>query len=207
MAKHVAFAAAVRAEARLAARKQAQAEALAELRAAPRAVDHDAATEALLSGVGKYVFENQRATCHPTRLNFKDGLCYACAADAAKRLDAQQRPAAEVQAEVAKLGEAALAQQVKGYLQHNLEEYARLHVEAARVAAFKGDARPAEWALQSVKVGDGPLVAPPAKEGGGGGVKVLIGVQLGGLPPGTVAPREISVTAPPVLDTTGETDE
>jgi hypothetical protein len=193
-----------RAAAKAAAKKAAVDQAIAAL---PAVSDHATATEALLSGVGKYVFENQRASCHPDRLNFKDGKCYACTAEATRRLDSQQRPAAEVQVEVAKLGEAALAQQVKGYLQHNLEEYARLHVEAARVAAFKGDARPAEWALQSVKVGEGPVVAPPAKEGGPSGVKVLIGVQLGGLPPGTVADRAITVASEPVVDTNRVTDE
>jgi hypothetical protein len=190
--------------ARRAAKEAAHAEAVAALAPAP---DRDTATEALLQGVGKFVFENQRASCHPDRLAFKDGRCYACCAEAARRLDQQQTPPAEAHAAVVRLGEEALGRQVKGYLQHNLEEYARLHIEATRVAAFKGDARPAEWALQSVKVGEGPVVAAPAKEGGGGGVKVLIGVQLGGLPPGTEALKAITVTPEPVAGTNRVADE
>jgi hypothetical protein len=68
-----------------------------------------------------------------------------------------------------------------------LPTYAKLHLEATKVAAAKGDARPAEWALGQVAL-DGERVVEGTKggESTGGGVKVVIGVKFGGLPPSTV---------------------
>jgi hypothetical protein len=145
-----------------------------------------------------------RAFVHAYKAEAKVAAREAARDEAATVRVPESPAAAAATAAVATTGEATLGQQIKGFLQHNLEEYARLHVEAARVAALKGDARPAEWALQTIKVGDGPVVTPVAKEGGGGGggVKVLIGVQLGGLPPGTIPSTAISVSAPPADDTT-----
>ncbi len=54
--------------------------------------------------------------------------------------------------------------------------YARLHFQAARVAALKGDAEPAERGLLL-----GRAIDPIQKESGGSGVVVNVGVVLPGL--------------------------
>jgi len=80
-----------------------------------------------------------------------------------------------------------IRRRTRALLAENLPEYARLHLKATQKAAEKGDARPSEWALQSVKPGSEPaVVEPAAKEITTGGIKILIGVNLGGL--GTVGP-------------------
>jgi hypothetical protein len=59
--------------------------------------------------------------------------------------------------------------------------YADLHLDAARVAALKGDARPSEWAMDRLGV-----VEPRREDAGSGKVQVSIGVVLPGLPGGPV---------------------
>lgn len=132
------------------------------------------------------------ADCHPTRETHAEGLCAVCFFDSQRTLREQARPktALEVRQKhtlielhqevqrVVELGKAA-----KAILRENLPRYAELHLTAAEVAAANGDARPAEWALQSVKGEKGErVVEPPKSDGGGGGVKILIGVNMGGLP-------------------------
>jgi len=131
-----------------------------------------------------------RAICCPRRARVTpEGLCRWCQEkrlNRAKRDELTPEQALEL---VSKDGGEALATKVRAKLQTNLEEYVTLHIEAARVAAVRGDSKPAEWALQTIKAGASPVVTPPAKagEGGGGGIKVFLGVQIGGLPPGVQA--------------------
>ena len=141
------------------------------------------------------------AACHPLRIAVQNGLCRECWMDHLAQTERARSPV-EAKAAIAELGEEVFATQVRAYLQHNLEEYARLHIEATRIASLKGDSRPSEWALQTIKLGGAPVIQPMAKDGGGAtGVKVLIGVQLGGLPPGTGPTTEIAVT-PTVVEAT-----
>jgi hypothetical protein len=78
-----------------------------------------------------------------------------------------------------------VARQIKTareFLTGKADQYARLHLEAAGIAASKGDARPSEWALDRLGV-----VEPPRVQGSAGGVQVQIGVLLPGLPGSTVS--------------------
>jgi hypothetical protein len=75
-----------------------------------------------------------------------------------------------------------IRRRARAILAENLPEYARLHLAAAREAASKGNAIPAQWALESVKPGgEAPVVEPAAKDLGGSGVKIILGIQIGGL--------------------------
>ena len=76
----------------------------------------------------------------------------------------------------------SLGKQAKAILRENIPEYAELHLSAAKVAAEKGDSRPMEWALQHVKGKDAPIVEPPAKEPVSSGVRVFVGINMGGVP-------------------------
>ena len=71
-------------------------------------------------------------------------------------------------------------------LEQNLADYANLHFEGAKIAAEKGDTRPAEWALTHAKSQGKTVVDPPAKLTPDSGVKVFVGVGLGALPPQSV---------------------
>jgi len=119
----------------------------------------------------------QRALCHRNRIAVADGLCQTCYVTNRPPLPVPVTP------RLAK----ELLEEVRLSLREALPEYARLHLDAARISALRGDARPAEWALQTIKAGDEPVVAPVAKDSVGGGVKVMIGVNLGGLPEGAKA--------------------
>ena len=71
----------------------------------------------------------------------------------------------------------------KAILRENLPRYAELHLTAAEIAASNGDSKPMEWALTAIKGEKGErVVEPPKADGGGGGIKVMIGVQIGGVP-------------------------
>jgi hypothetical protein len=87
----------------------------------------------------------------------------------------------------------ALAKGAKAILRERLPDYARLHYEAATEAARRGDGRPAEFMLSNLKAMDDapPIVEPAAKRPEGGNIRVLIGVQLGGLPPGATAGTQV----------------
>jgi hypothetical protein len=123
--------------------------------------------------------------CHPDRLMFeKTGLCRECflGGEAGKNLSFD-----EAMRLAKKYGDPVVRQQIKeqalAQLIQHLPEYARLHVEAARIAAGKGNSAPVEWALTTIKEAGGTAVLePPAKvtHVAEGGVKILIGVNLGG---------------------------
>jgi len=79
-------------------------------------------------------------------------------------------------------------------------EYAQMHLEGARTAASKGDTRPAEWALTHVKTEGKTAVDPPAKDAAAGsGVRVFLGINIGGLPQEAVT-AEIIPMEPPLLN-------
>jgi hypothetical protein len=133
------------------------------------------------------------ATCHPGREEFVDGLCGVCYYDM-KRLAENERPPANAlelyqKHKLTKLHEdvkriEALLLSAKAIVRENMPRYAELHMIATEVAASKGDARPAEWALSSVKgeKGERAVEPPKAEASAGAGVKVIIGVQMGCLP-------------------------
>lgn len=82
-------------------------------------------------------------------------------------------------------------QAVKAKLAMSLPIYAKLHLKATQVAASKGDARPAEWALGQIEV-DSHRAVDVSKGGGvaDGGIKVFVGVKVGNLPPSVVVETE-----------------
>jgi hypothetical protein len=68
---------------------------------------------------------------------------------------------------------AYLVDSARDIVHGNIEEYARLHLAGAKVAAEKGDTRPAEWAMERTKV-----VEPKAQAAESKGLTVQIGVLL-----------------------------
>lgn len=125
------------------------------------------------------------ALCHPQRGHVLRGLCRQC-------YDAQPLPVREQDARDVKAltnlqddvkALETMAREAKEILRRRLPDYARLHFLGAEIAALKGDTRPTEWALQSVKDGKATTVDPPIKAlpVGEGGVKVFIGMKISGL--------------------------
>lgn len=145
----------------------------------------------------------QHALCHPDRPHVGKGLCQQCFHTPEAELDTEKRIKRARYLEVVELHKAVdyITQQhdiAQAILVERLPEYAELHKRAAEVAAEKGDARPIEWALQSVKVGKKTVVEPPAKIAPETGVKVYVGVNIGGVPsPPEPAITVESVTLPP----------
>lgn len=128
-----------------------------------------------------------RAVCHPKRKHVKDGLCRECLLINPKTLPNKDKVARKQQRELMVLHENAkhveeVFLEAKAILRENVPRYAELHLEAAEVAAEKGDSRPMEWALQHVKGKDAPIVEPPAKEPVSSGVRVFVGINMGGVP-------------------------
>lgn len=106
----------------------------------------------------------------------------------AKETALAMQPVPELEALVSLHGDKAYTKKLRkrssAYMAEHLPEYAQLHLRATKIAADKGDARPAEWALQHVRIeGEAPVVEPPAKVAQESGIKILIGVNLGGLGP------------------------
>lgn len=77
-------------------------------------------------------------------------------------------------------------------LKARAREYLDIHLAAARVAAEKGRAEPAQWALERAGVVQPQPVAAPS-----GGTNIMIGIRLPGLAPD--AGQVIEVTDVPVL--------
>jgi hypothetical protein len=125
--------------------------------------------------------------CHPERKQVgKTGLCHECYVGGER--GKQDITIKDALATVDKLSDPVMAEAVREQaltvLLQSLPEYARLHLQAAREAALKGNASPAEWALTTVKRLGESAVVEPAQKGlpaGQGGVKILIGVKLGGV--------------------------
>jgi hypothetical protein len=140
------------------------------------------------------------ATCHPGREAHLDGLCAVCWFDkraAVIEADSKALVTAAAKKESRKalmtlhqkvehIG--GLYKEAQAILRENLPRYAELHMTAAEVAASNGDARPIEWAMQSIRGAKGERIAePPAKDSGtaGGGVKIMIGIKMGAMPEAT----------------------
>lgn len=66
-----------------------------------------------------------------------------------------------------------LTESARDIVTGNLDEYARLHLEASKVAASKGDGRPMEWAMERANVVE--VKAQPTESKG---FTVQIGVLL-----------------------------
>lgn len=137
------------------------------------------------------VIKPELAICHPERTNYLDGMCQACAEKRLKRLETSPHlrslpaDARSLLVEVRHL-KAVLDEQIavaKTYLQYHAPIYAQLHLEGAETAAQKGDTRPAEWALEHLKSPAGTaVVEAPTKVAADTGVKVFVGVKIGGMP-------------------------
>ncbi len=143
------------------------------------------------------------AACHPDRETFKDGNCAVCHFDR-NRVPVDETRRDERQALVKLHQEVSavvnLGKQAKAILRDNLPRYAELHLTAAEVAAADGDARPAQWALESVIAGsEGRAAEPPVKGGslGEGAIKIIIGVNMGGMPAPTAEIVEGTATSVP----------
>lgn len=144
--------------------------------------------------VPKVIEGRKKALCHPRREHYQDGMCRKCFALEERPKGTAGMPVADIKKynELVELHRSVeyvdkLAKTAHAILNENLVEYARLHLEAARIAAADGDSKPSEWALTHVKAGKGqkPVAEPPAKapSGGEGGVNVYIGLKLGEMPP------------------------
>jgi hypothetical protein len=70
----------------------------------------------------------------------------------------------------------------KSKMQAAVEEYVDIHLVAAKVAALKGDARPAEWALENIAVEGERVVDPPQKNVPQAAPTFNIGFAIGGMP-------------------------
>lgn len=161
-----------------------------------------------LAGRGRKDGQKPWAACHPKRRAVNaDLMCRPCLEKRLARANNSDLTPEKALERVKQEGVERLGDKTRAFMQVNQPEYARLHLEATRVASAKGDARPAEWALTNIRTGDNPVVTPPAASGGSGGVRVLIGVQLGGLPPGTQAQAiTIPAEASAPLPASGETE-
>lgn len=152
-----------------------------------------------LSGRGRKDVAQPMAVCHRKRRAVNaDLLCRPCLNKRLMRAERSDLSPEQALERVQTQGVEKIADKVRAFMQANQPEYARLHLEATRVAAAKGDAKPAEWALTNIRTGDNPIVSPPKDGGGGGGIKVMIGVQIGGLPPG-VQTQAITIPAEAVV--------
>lgn len=126
------------------------------------------------------------APCHPERETFRDGLCGVCYYDQNRMpINIERKEERAILAQL--LSDAAMIKRMKdqaaAIIQENLPRYAELHLTAAEVAASFGDSKPMEWALQAKTNKEVGAVAEAAdKAGGAGGIKVMIGIKMGGLP-------------------------
>jgi hypothetical protein len=99
----------------------------------------------------------------------------------------------------------------KRELQEGLLEAAQNLRKASRVAAAKGDSRPSEVLLRETPVGPNGherLLSPVQRDrdgGGGQGVRVFIGVALGGLNQPASGPNSVSTEIAGTLDPVGPT--
>jgi hypothetical protein len=135
--------------------------------------------------------------CHPDRPQVdKTGLCYECfvGGDAAKQLSIADATKLIDKHASGKAGEALKAKAL-ALLMENLPEYALLHREGAKIAALKGDTKPAEWALTTIKeLGGTAVLEPPAKTAAPteGKFQIMVGVNLGnGTPTASLAASNV----------------
>lgn len=67
-------------------------------------------------------------------------------------------------------------------LQRRVEDYVEIHVVAAKVAAMKGNAEPAQWALENIAVEGVRVVDPPQKHVQQTAPTFNLGFMIGGMP-------------------------
>jgi hypothetical protein len=148
--------------------------------ARPRNVD---TPEGRLTAMREARARKRAPTCHPDRPQVgKTGLCHECYIGAGTTRSLTLQDAMKIAERHAdpivgkSIREAALA-----LLVDRLPEYAAMHFEAAKMAALKGDAKPAEWALTTIKShGNAAVVDLPKNTPTEGGIKIFVGVKLGG---------------------------
>src|SRR5439155_1238146 len=70
----------------------------------------------------------------------------------------------------------------KETLQRRVGEYVEIHIVAAKVAAMKGDADPAQWALENIAVEGERVVDPPQKNLPPAAPTFNLGFVIGGMP-------------------------
>jgi hypothetical protein len=134
------------------------------------------------------------------------GLCFACYG---KTRRAGVTSVKKLQRTVATLE--GFVELAKRELQEGLLEAAQNLRKASRVAAAKGDSRPSEVILRETPVGPSGLerllspVRRDAEGGGGAGVRVFIGVALGGSNQPASCPNSVSTEIAGTLDPVGPT--
>lgn len=67
-------------------------------------------------------------------------------------------------------------------MQRRVGEYVEIHMVAAKVAAMKGDAEPAQWALENIAVEGERVVNPPVKNLPPPAPTFNLGFNIGGMP-------------------------
>jgi hypothetical protein len=76
-----------------------------------------------------------------------------------------------------------LVSRAKDRMTERIDEYVDVHMVAAKVAAIKGDAKPAQWFLENFATRDGErVIEPPAKEAPAVMPTFNVGFVLGGMP-------------------------
>lgn len=76
----------------------------------------------------------------------------------------------------------AIMKTAREVIRERLTEYVDIHLVAAKVAALKGDAGPAEWALENLDVDGERVVTPPSKNQAPTAPTFNLGFVLGGMP-------------------------
>lgn len=67
-------------------------------------------------------------------------------------------------------------------MQRRVGEYVEIHLVAAKVAAMKGDAEPAQWALENIVTEGERVVAPPQRNLPPPPPTFNLGFVIGGMP-------------------------
>lgn len=75
-------------------------------------------------------------------------------------------------------------------------DYANLHWQASVMAAMKGDAGPAQWAIERIAEGGQRIIDAP--KSGPAAPTLQIGIALGGMPTAPNQPRITSADMPPI---------
>lgn len=76
----------------------------------------------------------------------------------------------------------------KEKMQRRVGEYVDIHMVAAKVAALKGDAEPAQWALENIAVEGERVVTPPQKNLPPVAPTFNLGFVIGGMPARVLPP-------------------
>lgn len=77
-------------------------------------------------------------------------------------------------------------------IQRRVGEYVEIHLVASKVAAMKGDADPAQWALENIAVEGKRVVDPPAKNLPPPAPTFNLGFVVGGMPQRVALPPAVT---------------